>query len=134
MSNLLQQRRIALARGQLAHRDFHLPPCLLAAQTLDHLAHLVGCRNGPLERLAAQPRKSQQVIDQAPHLGGVLTNDAQVALSFRRELRRLVFQQDVRKAIHRPQRRAQVVRNRIRERFQFLVRWRLAPVPPACVR
>jgi hypothetical protein len=37
--------------------------------------------DGPLvEWLAAQPRKSQQAIDQALHLVGVLTNDAQVAL------------------------------------------------------
>jgi len=40
--DLLEQRRVALAVGQVADRDFDLPPCLLVAQAIEHLADEVG--------------------------------------------------------------------------------------------
>jgi hypothetical protein len=119
--DLPQQRRITLTGWQFPNRDLDLPPLSLAAQAVERLADEAGGVNRLLvEWLTAQPRKSQQIINQTSHLLGVLADDPQVTSRLGRELGRIVFQQNARKAIHGLQRRAQVVRDGAGEGFHLL--------------
>ena len=52
---------------------------------------------------------------------GVVTHQVQVALGLVRQVRRVFFEEDAREPVNRPQRGTQVVRDRVRKRFQFAI-------------
>ena len=77
---------------------------------------------GGSDFLPARARESQDVVDHLRHLFGALANHGDDALALGIELGGVLFLEDPRKAVHRAQRRAEVVRNRIRKGFEFPVR------------
>ena len=75
-----------------------------------------------LESVPAHPRQIQQLIHQQPHAVNSVLNAFQVTLRFWRQSGAKIFGQDFGKTANVPQRRAQIVRNRVGESLQLLIR------------
>ena len=71
--------------------------------------------------LAAQPRKGQEIVDELAHLVGVVLDQPEITLAFGIQPRRVVLHHRLGEPADRPQRRPQVVRNRVGERLKLLV-------------
>src|SRR5690606_42001578 len=76
---------------------------------------------GRLERLAAEPREREQLVDQGAHPRRFRTDDVELALRLRIELRAVIGPQELGKAADGAQRGAQIVRNRVAEPLELLV-------------
>src|SRR5919202_2155045 len=120
--DLLQQGGVGLAGREIVKDDVHTPPLLVRAQLRERLVD-EGAGSHPLggERLAAQARKGEQIVDQATHLLRVVTHEVEVPLGVRGELRRVLLQQDAREAIDGAQGRAQVMGDGVAESLEFLI-------------
>jgi len=66
-------------------------------------------------------RQVQQIVNKVSHVRDRLENLAEIAPRPLRKLLGALLLQDARVAVDVPQRRAQVVRDRLAERFEFLV-------------
>ena len=109
---MLEQGRIGLAGGEVADGNFHPPPLLLGAQLVHALAHEIGWPDQLLvERLAAQAGEGEQVVNKEPHALGVSAHGVEVVLGLRGEGRRVLFEQNARETVDRPQWSAQVMRD-----------------------
>src|SRR6266850_4205804 len=121
--HLLEQHPVAPCWAQIADDDFgsrRVGACPDFGESLfDSLGHISACG---LDGLAPQPRERQQVIDELPHLPAVVANDLQQPAALVVELVPIILLEDASEAVYRPQRRAQVVRDRVAEAFQLLVR------------
>ena len=123
--HLSQQRPVTLGGEQRADPDLELPISLglgapqLVGHHLRHFGHIDARRR---ELLAAEAGKRQQIVDQLTHAPGVLVDHSQQTLRLGFELRLVVFEENPGKAMNRAERRAQIVRHRVRERLQLRVR------------
>src|SRR5688500_5121179 len=96
---------------------------LFGFQFLQNLTNEVCRRDRSLCKwLTTQAREFEQIFDELLHFQGSLTYRYQVPLRVRRQVGCIVFEQDVCKTVDSPERGAQVMRNGITERFQFVVR------------
>ena len=121
--HLAEQRRIAQARRQFADAHFDLPSYPLGAEVFEDASHeWIGMHGLFVQRRATEPRKGEQVINEHPHFLRTLPDRLQVAPAFLGQQRRVVIQHRLRKSIHGAQGRTQIVRDRIGERFELLVR------------
>ena len=77
-------------------------------------------RPGP-ERLAPEAREGEQIVDQLAHLPAARAHHGEEAISLRVELAAVILFEHLRITVDRPQRRAQIVRNRIGKCLQLLV-------------
>ena len=118
--HLPQQRPVAVGRRQPG--KLHARIGERRGQLHDDLAR----ESAHVERRAhdrppADLRELQQVVDQPAHPGGLGAHHAEQAAALGVENVRVVLLDHLRVAIHRAQRRAQVVRNRIAEGLELLV-------------
>ena len=121
--DLPQQGRIGPRHGQVAHPKIHLPirrPALDLVEDFSHQRRHVGVRQ--MHVMLPQPREVEQVVDQPAHALGLAADHGQHAPALFVQLRSMLLLEDAGEAVHRPQRRPQVVRDRAGEGFQFLVR------------
>src|SRR3989442_4342578 len=119
---LLQHPAVAAGRRQVADADRDEA---VGLRPLQRLADGPGARahvaRHAFELLAAEPREGEQVVDEPPHLPHVVANDPEEALAIRIEGARMLLREQPGEAVDGPQRRAQVVRHGVAERFQLLV-------------
>src|SRR5208337_3089162 len=108
--NLFQQHRIAPAGRQIEEHDLN-PRIDFSAEVLQGLRDQVRRVDGLfLQRLAAETRKSEEVVDQFTHLQGVIPNHVEIVLRLASQLRRALLNQYQRKDVDGSQRRPQIVR------------------------
>src|SRR5687768_3851013 len=110
--HLPQQPGVRVACGQRADVDGGIA----ARQLLRHLAREAGHVDRALaEGEPPEARKIEQVVDELPHVPAARAHHAEQAPALRVEARAVVLFEDLGEAVDRPQRRAQVVRDRVAE-------------------
>ena len=102
--------------GQVQPRDLKIDAALIFLP--DQLVEHGGCQFfhidfGGVHFLAAQPGQGQEIVDELPHLAGLMMNDIQVSLTIGVQFIGAVLQQHPGKAADGPERRPQVMGNRI---------------------
>ena len=121
--DLFHQHGIARAGRQFAEAEIHLAALPLRFQFLPGFLHHAGAIHRlTFERQSAEPREREQIVNQPAHLLAAVADALQITPAFLGQLRAIILEHDAGKPVHGPQRRAQIVRDRIAERLQLLVR------------
>ena len=102
----------AASRFRSPARARRSPAPIRRRASADQLVHVDRRR---LHFDAAGAREGQDVVDQPAHLDGAVAHHLEHALAFGVELVGIVLEQDAREPVDGPQRRAQIVRDRIGE-------------------
>ena len=122
LKDLFHQHGIALYLRQIAEDPLHLPSFAFGLQHRQNFLHQRSQASGcQVQRMAADTRQVQQLIDQKAHLLRPCLNAIEVATGFGIERRTELFDQDLGKAADVAQRCAQIMGNGITKGFQFLV-------------
>src|SRR2546425_11250048 len=114
--DLLQERGVRLAHRQIINRDLDRAALTVTLQVLHDLLHQVGGMHGlPVYGLTAETCEGEQIVDQTAHLLRIFPDQVQVALRLVRKQWREVFDHQSREAVHRPQRGAEIMCDRVAE-------------------
>src|SRR5581483_876522 len=122
LKDLLHQCRVALYKGKRANLPFQLAPFAFGFQVgQSFVYHRVQPGDLEVHFLTAYAAEIQQIIDQQPHAARALLDSLQVVLRLRRKAGTKFLGQELGEATDVAQGCAQIVRNRVGERFEFSV-------------
>ncbi len=127
--DMLEQRRVALAHRQLRDGELDGTPLVLGLEIPDHPLRQLGERQRlRLERLTAETRQVEQIVDQTVHALGAQHHLVQHAASVGSQTRAVIGEEGFAETRDPVQWRTQVVRYRVREGLEV----RIARLELAC--
>ncbi len=120
--DLLEQGRVSVGSTERSDVERDLAPGTRGAQVVDRLPHQVVERHRrDREPLAPETGEREQILDQLLHAARPILDDSQEPAWLTVESRPEVLLQDRHVAPDRPERRAEIVRNRVGECLQVAV-------------
>src|SRR5512140_286874 len=120
--DLLEKRGIRLAAREAPDERVHAPSLHLRRQLLEARPHELGRTDRlALERLPAQAREAEEVVDEAAHLLRVLPDFREVTQALRGELRAHLLDDDPAETVDGPEGGPEVVGDGVRERLELVV-------------